>query len=64
MKKIIGVAAFAVLGMVALSSCKKEYACSCTTTSGVITEMHSGGSAEDACADATSVLEGKVCTAQ
>ena len=27
MKKIIGVAAFAVLGMVALSSCKKDYDC-------------------------------------
>jgi len=27
MKKIIGVAAFAVLGMVALSSCKKDYTC-------------------------------------
>ena len=27
MKKIIGVAAFAVLGMVALSSCKKDYEC-------------------------------------
>mgnify|MGYP006127977581 CR=1 FL=1 len=29
MKKIIGVAAFAVLGMVALSSCKKDWTCSC-----------------------------------
>lgn len=27
MKKVLGVAAFAVLGMVALSSCKKDYAC-------------------------------------
>ena len=27
MKKIVGVAAFAVLGMVALSSCKKDYEC-------------------------------------
>ncbi len=32
MKKVIGVAAFAVLGMVALSSCKKDYTCTCTTT--------------------------------
>ena len=29
MKKVIGVAAFAVLGMVALSSCKKDYTCNC-----------------------------------
>ena len=27
MKKVIGVAAFAVLGMIALSSCKKDYNC-------------------------------------
>lgn len=30
MKKVLGVAAFAVLGMVALSSCKKDYTCSWT----------------------------------
>jgi len=30
MKKVLGVAAFAVLGVVALSSCKKEYQCSYT----------------------------------
>lgn len=34
MKKVIGVAAFAIFGMVALSSCKKVYTCTCTTTSG------------------------------
>jgi len=27
MKRIVGVATFAVLGMVALSSCKKDYEC-------------------------------------
>lgn len=27
MKKVVGVAAFAVLGIVALSSCKKDYVC-------------------------------------
>ncbi len=27
MKKVIGVAAFAVFGMIALSSCKKDYDC-------------------------------------
>ncbi len=47
----------------AISSCKKDYSCSCTTTTGTVTENHPGSSAEDACADATSVLEGKVCTA-
>lgn len=30
MKKVLGVAAFAVLGMVALSSCKKDYVCKWT----------------------------------
>ena len=29
MKKIIGVAAFSALGMIALSSCKKDYTCEC-----------------------------------
>ena len=47
-----------------LSSCKKEYACECTTTGGSITEIHEGSSAENACAEATSVLDGKVCTVQ
>lgn len=28
MKKVLGVAAFAILGVVALSSCKKDYQCS------------------------------------
>ena len=32
MKKVLGVAAFAVLGVAALSSCKKDY--ECTWTSG------------------------------
>ncbi len=27
MKKVLGVAAFAVLGVLALSSCKKDYVC-------------------------------------
>lgn len=30
MKKVLGLAAFAVLGVVALSSCKKDYTCSVT----------------------------------
>lgn len=32
MKKVLGVAAIAVLGVVALASCKKDYTCTCTTT--------------------------------
>ena len=38
MKKVLGVAAFAVLGVVALSSCKKDYQCS-FTTSGITTSV-------------------------
>jgi hypothetical protein len=37
MKKVLGVAAFAVLGVVALSSCKKDYTC---TVSGVVLEYN------------------------
>lgn len=39
MKKVIGVAAFAVLGMVALSSCKKDYTCECTSSGGDSTSI-------------------------
>ena len=31
MKKVLGVAAFAVLGVVALASCKKDYVCTYTS---------------------------------
>ena len=61
MKKIIGVAAFAVLGMIALSSCKKEYTCTCTTVTTVTTETNKGKDAQDACDDLTSVLQLKAC---
>jgi len=62
MKKIIGVAAFAVLGMIALSSCKKEYSCECVTNLlDVSTEMHKGKDAQDACDDASSLIPLKVC---
>ncbi len=53
MKKIIGVAAFAVLGMVALSSCKKDYTCTCTylgTTSSYVIKDSKKSTAETACA--------------
>lgn len=63
MKKIIGVAAFAVLGMVALSSCKKEYTCTCVDSSlTVTTETHKGKDATDACNDATTLIPLKTCT--
>jgi len=63
MKKVIAVSAFALLGVIALSSCKKEYTCTCSTgTSGTITtETNKGKDATDACDDLTSVLELKVC---
>jgi len=52
MKKIIGVAAFAVLGMIALSSCKKDYTCVCTYPIGSTTSVYKDvkkKTAEDAC---------------
>lgn len=52
MKKVIGIAAFAVLGMVALSSCKKDYTCECTvggSTSSTVYEDIKKSDAEDAC---------------
>jgi len=52
MKKIIGVAAFAVLGMVALSSCKKDYTCACTvgtTTDSTVYKDIKKKDAEAAC---------------
>jgi len=61
MKKVLGVAAFAVLGVVALSSCKKEFSCTCSGSGGVTTETHKGKDATDACNDASSVIPVKVC---
>ena len=52
MKKVIGVAAFAVLGMVALSSCKKDYTCECTiggSTSSTVYEDVKKSDAESSC---------------
>jgi len=55
MKKVLGVAAVAVLGVVALASCKKDYTCS-VTVSGMTTSVEYPGlskseaeSAESAC---------------
>jgi len=50
MKKVLGVVAFAVLGVVALSSCKKDYKCS--VTSGGITASVDYNDLDKAQADA------------
>ncbi|MDX2361809.1 MAG: hypothetical protein QNK23_13450 [Crocinitomicaceae bacterium] len=55
MKKIIATCAFAVLGVVALSSCNKEYTCDCTL-SGTVTAK--GSDAASACNDAESTVLG------
>ena len=54
----------AILAVVSFSSCKKEYECECTTglTGTTVTETHKGKDAQDACDDASSVLQLKVCT--
>jgi hypothetical protein len=53
----------AVLAVVSFSSCKKEYECVCTTGLGdPVTETHKGKDAKDACDDASSILQLKVCT--
>ncbi|MFT5780092.1 MAG: hypothetical protein ACI837_003053 [Crocinitomicaceae bacterium] len=63
MKKVIGIAAFAVLGVVALSSCKKEYTCTCVdSTLTVTTETNKGSDATDACDDLSSLIPLKACT--
>tara|TARA_B110000285_G_scaffold167846_1_gene187702 strand:- start:1135 stop:1344 length:210 start_codon:yes stop_codon:yes gene_type:complete len=67
MKKIIGVAAFAVVGMIALSSCKKEYSCNCTDLlgGGANVQTEKGKDAEDACNEATDKVLGiptEICT--
>lgn len=64
MKKVIGITAFTVLGMVALSSCKKDYTCTCTSTvlgisSSVSTTINATQSdAEEACEGGTSSVVG------
>jgi hypothetical protein len=53
------------LGVLVLASCKKEYACNCTDATGTVTvENHKGKDATDACTDATSVINFKVCVPQ
>ncbi|MDX2361808.1 MAG: hypothetical protein QNK23_13445 [Crocinitomicaceae bacterium] len=62
MKKIIATCAVAVLGVVALSSCGKEYSCNCTDGITTSVETHKGSDATEACNDATTVIPLKVCT--
>ncbi len=51
--------------MLTLASCKKEYTCTCTDGTGAVTtETAKGKDATDACADASSVINLKVCTPQ
>ena len=62
MKKLLAVSASALLGVIALSSCKKEYSCACTDSLlNTTTEMHKGSDAEDACNDATTLIPFKAC---
>lgn len=62
MKKVLIGSSFALLALVVLSSCKKEYACTCVDASLTTTsEMHKGKDAQDACDDASSVIPLKVC---
>ena len=56
MKKVIGVAAFAVLGMLALSSCKKDYVC--TADGVVISECTNCGKTTKSAFDTTCSLAG------
>ena len=52
MKKVIAFGAFAVLGVVALSSCKKDYTCTCTVNGGTISATYTKvkkADAEEAC---------------
>lgn len=63
MKKVLAVSAFAFLGVIALSSCKKEYSCNCSDSNGNTTvETHKGKDAKDACDSGSSVVQLKACT--
>ena len=61
MKKTIIAGSFAILGMIAFSSCQKEYTCTCSTAGVVSTETAKGSDATDACNSLTSVLQLKAC---
>jgi hypothetical protein len=61
--KVKMILASAVIAIVSLASCKKEYECYCTTAgSDPVVETHKGKDASDACASATKPLQFKSCT--
>ncbi|GEM_PF-3996672 len=61
MKKVIAVSAFAILGVAALSSCKKDY--ECTVDGTVVSECNGCGSTEKSAFDTScSLLGGTVST--
>ncbi|MDX2360891.1 MAG: hypothetical protein QNK23_08805 [Crocinitomicaceae bacterium] len=49
MKKVIITGVFAFLGVIALSSCNKEYSCTCSIQGDIVAK---GKNATDACTDA------------
>ena len=56
MKKVLGVAAIAVLGVVALASCKKDY--KCTVDGVVVSECNSCGKTTKTAFDSSCALSG------
>ena len=60
MKRIIGVAAFAVLGMVALSSCKKDYECVDSEGNVMLNCVKCNKSSKASFTISCSILEGSV----
>lgn len=53
------------LGVLALTSCKKEYTCNCVDSLlNTTVETHKGKDATDACNDGSTVFPLKVCTPQ
>ena len=58
MKKVLGVAAIAVLGVVALASCKKDYTCSVTIDGVTASADYPGLSKSEAAATETTCKAG------
>lgn len=62
MKKVLIGSAFAMFALIALSSCNKEYSCTCVDASlTVTTETHKGSDAENACNNASTIIPLKSC---
>ncbi len=62
MKKVLGVAAIAVLGVVALASCKKDYECKVDGV--VISECNGCGSTTKSAFDTSCSLSGGTVSAK